>query len=196
MVQPRHNFAAIIQIINLIKENEMKKLAILILMMLVSAASFSQTEDNESKERFGIGLMMGANGIYDDMPTPVFGVNFFVWNVYTDLMFWSPSHTNDVGVQEWHDEKSAFMIHFGYEFTPFKHFGIVPVIGYSKSTRGFTDGHDWSVTSSGRIENTYNVTDKVDGFDYGAILAYRVKHWQLLVSGTRYSIYTGAAYMF
>ena len=88
------------------------------------------------------------------------------------------------------------MIHFGYELKISKHFGIVPIIGYSKSERGFTDGHSWSVSSGGNIHNEFNVTDKVDGFDCGAILAVRIPHWQFLVSGTRFSIYTGAAYMF
>ena len=174
----------------------MKHFALIIVVLLASLTAGAQESDGDNDKKFGIGLVCGANGMYTDMPTPVFGFNFTIWNAYTDMAFWFPSHSSDTGVEQWGDEKSAFMIHFGYELKLFRHFGVIPILGYSKSTRGFTDGSDWGISSSGRIENTYNVTDQVDGFDCGAILAVRMPRWQFLVGGSRYALYTGAVYMF
>ncbi len=166
-----------------------------IMLVVCTLTLMSALKVQAQDEKFGVGLIGGATGIYDKMGVPVFGLNFLTWNIYTDFAFCSTGHENDTGTETWSDA-SAFMIHSGYEFKFGSRMAFIPVLGFSYASKGETDGSNWTITSTGQISNNYNITDDVSGFDYGGIFALRFQCWQVFLGGTRYAIYGGAAFTF
>jgi hypothetical protein len=114
--------------------------------------------------------------------------------IYVDFMGWPSSHGDDVRVRKW-EEETCSTFHAGYQIPLNRNFRIIPVIGYATANTTYTDGYDWSVSSSG-IRNSQYSDSEASGFDFGVVLCVNIKRVDLFASCTAHNFYGGIGWEF
>lgn len=175
-------------------------------MLLFPIVSMAQTDVTDDKAvmfpklfRLNNSVSVGLLGAgMDNFNYGAIGVNATVYGVYMDFMGWPRKHAGDVTIDTWKDN-SQLACHIGYQIPLNKYqdgsIRLIPVIGWAKISKGYTDGSDWNVGTSG-IVNSFHVTEEIGGFDYGGVLVFqnRNKHFgyfNLSFGITRYTVWLG-----
>lgn len=142
-----------------------------------------------------VGIIGGGMECFD---YGVIGINTTFYGFYLDFMGWPRTHVNDVAIDTWEDH-SQYAFHVGYQipFHKYKDASIrlIPMIGWASIKIGYTDGGDWTVGTNGII-NSFHVTEKKGGFDYGAALVFQSKdpkigYYNFYIGATKHTIWTG-----
>lgn len=175
-------------------------------MLLCPIASMAQTDGTDDKavlfpklfwlnNSVSVGLL-GAG--MDNFNYGAMGINAICYGVYIDFMGWPRRHAGDVAIDTWEDH-SQLAYHVGYQI-PFHKYQdgsirLIPVIGWAKISKGYTDGSDWDVGTGG-IVNSFHITEEIGGFDYGGVLVFqnrdnRFGYFNLSLGITRYTAWLG-----
>ena len=171
----------------------MKKIIVLLLLAITDVqaqAQLLQGEGLKANQSAEIGLIGGALGINDDLSSAALGFNLIIKGFYADLLLWPRAHANSTDVDKHEDEKTAFGIHAGYHFPLTKWLSVIPIVGYAEVKNGTTYGSKYTI-SNGNINNSYDVKDKNNGFDYGGLLCFHINAVRLYAAGTRFGVYGG-----
>ena len=149
----------------------------LLLMFLFGYCSFVQSENMFKRNKaFGFGIGYTKLNYSDDISDNAIGGFFNLYGVYLEGSFGGlGGHRNSVEVKKWDDEKDGYCIHVGYQIPLCKYFRITPIVGYTSTKIGETDGYHWSV-GDGHIYNSYNTRERVSGIDYGAISSVLIEN--------------------
>ena len=140
------------------------------------AASFS------SYARFGMGASLLYNGIY------------------LDFIEAEPQHkyTSEISDTKWNDT-CAFSIGLGYQFPLTKWLRIMPLIGYSQTNDGITDGSSMSLSADIDSFTWYHEYEVTKGsrshyFNYGGGISVQPCKWfSINLIATRHALYGGVS---
>lgn len=165
----------------------MKKIILLLTVMIAGISANAQSLFPNTK--INVSLLGGCTGYSQDISSFSFGMSATIQKVYVDFYGMPAKHHSDTGIDKW-DDKKCYSFHGGYSFDVAKNFRLIPIIGYTKISRGETDGSDWGVSNSG-IENKYNETASISGLDFGGVAVYDLNGFIIDVSATKYSLMAG-----
>lgn len=109
--------------------------------------------------------------------------------VYFDIGGYPRSHGSDTRVDKW-DDDTAFLFHLGYQFPLCYWLRVIPIIGYSETSCGYTDGYRWKPNGYG-IVNKYIPETKSNGFDYGIQIVGNINRLTISATLTKRNYYFG-----
>lgn len=167
----------------------MKKILIILFLSLFTIHAFSQISGKSANKRWELGILGTYMHFKNDVTRGGVGFNFMYHGIYVDYMGWTSSHGSDVKVGKWKEE-TCKTFHAGYQIPINRNFRIIPVIGYAVADITYTDGHNWSVTSSG-ISNSQYAAAEDKGFDFGAVFCVNIKKVDLFAACTAHNFYGG-----
>lgn len=148
--------------------------------------------------RVEAGITLGQAGSFTDYARFGLGAYALYNGFYLDFIKADPQHkfNRRVTNEQWNDD-AVFCIHAGYQIPVTKWLRIMPVLGYTQTNEGITDGssvnisvqdgtstwyHDYTVTPGSR--NHY--------FNYGGGLSIQPCKWfSINLIGSRYALYGG-----
>lgn len=148
--------------------------------------------------RLEAGITVGQVGSFTDRARFGIGANFLYNGFYLDFISADPQHkyNSHVADVKWNDNR-AFSIHAGYQIPVVSWLRIMPVLGYTQTNEGITDGtsirfsvgddtprwyHDYIVTPGSRRHY----------FNYGGGLSIQPCKWfSVNLIATRYALYGG-----
>ncbi len=168
-----------------------------------SGGGFSLSKDIElfnfslNAKSLEIGMTLGQVGSFTGRTRFGIGASVSYAGVYVDFLHAGPQHryfSYDVDTL-WNDNE-AFCINAGYQIPVFEWLRIVPLVGYSQTNEGITDGSTshYSGDDSGSWVHDYTVTpgSREHYFNFGGGLSIRpVKYLSINVMATRRAIYGG-----
>ena len=172
----------------------MKKILIILFLSLFTIHAFSQISEKSANKRWELGILGTYMHFKNDITRGGAGFNFMYHGIYVDFMAWPSSHDDDVRVGTWKEE-TCHTFHAGYQIPLNKKIRIIPVIGYAVADITYTDGYDWSVTSSG-IKKEQSSSSEARGFDFGAIFCVNIKRVDLFAACTAHNLYGGIGWEF
>ena len=180
----------------------MKKiiLALAILASAIFANAQTRLFDFESNEgRIEAGFNIGQVGSFTKYADIGFGINVLFYGVYLDVMRQEPAHKyNDtISDTKW-DDHSVFSINLGYQIPILKWLRVMPLLGYTQTNEGVTDGSSLHIDSSGDNSviwyHRYDVTpgSRIHYFTYGGGLSIQPCRWfSVNLVGTSRGLYGG-----
>ena len=149
-------------------------------------------------KRLEVGLTIGQAGSFSDYARFGMGASLLVGGVYVDFIHAGPQHKYDTRVQDvrWNDNE-AFSSNAGYQIPILGWLRIIPLVGYSQTNYGVTDGSslDWNAGDDGTSwYHHYVVTpgSRVHSFNYGGGISIQPCEWfSINAVATRNAIYGG-----
>jgi hypothetical protein len=166
-------------------KNYIKHLLCLLMILLagqqMKAVDWFPVREVNSKFSFSIG---GGAVLYSGANSAAVGLSGTMWGAHLRIMGLWPAHSSDASVEK-QDDKSCFAVHAGYQIPITKAIRIIPLIGYSRVSLGYTDGSNYTINNG--IHNHFETTDKTDGLDYGGSLVFNHK---MLVITASYTTHT------
>lgn len=163
----------------------------LMLTLDCSAHSFSENFFTENNN-LSFGIHFGAIGQRQEMGLQIFMGHVSYRGFYLDVGGWPQDHAGDVRVER-SDADKAFLFHVGYMVPITNFLRIGPLFGYASNESGYTDGHNWTASSSG-IHNKFVKEWSCKGFDPGFQLAINLNHFNMHGTLTKYAWYAGIGY--
>lgn len=138
----------------------MKK-ALLIFAMgaLFSVSASAQWFDfKNNNERLNIGVQVGPTGIGTEFSQLGWGASLEVYGVYLDYLGAGPMYKYDnhvdVGASAMVPDSTVSTINIGYQIPVLPWLRVMPVVGHSHTTHGYTDFSTVNVEVSGSDEST------------------------------------------
>lgn len=177
----------------------MKRLVLTIAVLLTAAfAANAQWFDFSSNSgRFEGGINIGAAGTTTPRSGFAMGANLMYAGFYLDFIHKSPEHhyANSVEDQKWNDS-SAIEINAGYQIPVLSWLRIMPLVGYSQTNEGITDGTRavWGGDDGLDWYHPYEVTKgtREHRFNFGGGISVQPCRWfSINLIYTRYAIYGG-----
>lgn len=165
----------------------------LIALSLNAKAQYSETFSFCNKS-YSIGFLGGAVTFPSDNYV-MLGFNTTIYGVYFDFGGFprlNGEATSNTGV---HDDKYSLSTHIGYQIPITKWLRIIPMIGYSMKSEGYSDTGHGSLHPGGMTTDYYE-TGSSNGFDYGGQLVIGIKHLNIFGTYNKHSIYGGIGYQF
>ncbi len=149
-------------------------------------------------KRLEAGLTIGQAGSFSEYARFGMGASILAGGVYVDFIHADPQHKYDhrVGDVKWNDTE-AFSINAGYQIPILSWLRIMPLVGYSQTNEGITDGSymDWDSASEGSSwYHRYIVTpgSRAHYFNYGGGISVQPSKWfSVNIIATRYALYGG-----
>ena len=150
--------------------------------------------------RLEAGLTIGQAGSFSEYARFGMGASVLVAGVYVDFIRAEPQHKYDRHIQDikWNDTE-AFSINAGYQIPILEWLRIMPLVGYSQTNYGTTDGSylDWDTADDGTSwYHHYTVTpgSRAHYINYGGGISIQPVKWvSINLIGTRHAIYGGIA---
>lgn len=183
------------------KINIMRRIIAIVALCAAFAAQGQTTYKETFKEanaprHWSMGLVGGVMGHFDRATRGAMGATLIIGGVYADYVGWGSGLANDVRVGSW-TSPTCDAFHFGYQVPLNKHWRVIPMAGYFRVGYTNTDGHHYTVTSSG-VSNVESRTDVANGFDYGVAAVYHIPMpaefpiaFNLQLTVTRHALYAG-----
>lgn len=134
----------------------MKKSIIIAALMAVTMGASAQWFDFKNNvHRYEIGLNLGVPGLNTEFHDFGIGVSVSAWGVYIDFLKAGPMHKYDNHVADMTNpaalvpDSTAWTLNVGYQIPVLPWLRIMPVIGHSHNTSGYTDYSTVNVETSG-----------------------------------------------
>ena len=134
----------------------MKKSIIIAALMAVTMGASAQWFDFKNNvHRYEIGLNLGVPGLNTEFHDFGIGVSVSAWGVYIDFLKAGPMHKYDNHVADMTNpaarvpDSTAWTLNVGYQIPVLPWLRIMPVIGHSHNTSGYTDFSTVNVETSG-----------------------------------------------
>lgn len=176
----------------------MKKTLILVASLLISFSAGAQQlfDFNNNNGRLEVGLIIGKAGMTTPYEAWGPGASLVAWGFQLDYLQAGPEHKYDHHVTDtkWND-KVAFTINAGYQIPVLSWLRITPIVGYSQTNDGITDGSTMNVSWSDHSSTLYHDYDVTPGsrthyFNYGGGISIQPLPWfSLNAVYSRYAIY-------
>ena len=176
----------------------MKRIVLIAVMLAASLSARAQLFDFPSnKGRLEAGLNFGVAGA--GTPYNGFGAGFSILasGIQLDFLKNGPEHhyASDISDTKWNDSV-AFEINVGYQVPVLPWLRLVPLIGYSQTNQGITDGSKAYVDGDDSVSwyHPYTVTPgtREHRFNFGGGISIQPLKWfSINFSYTRYAIYGG-----
>ncbi|MBR6049258.1 MAG: hypothetical protein IKP83_03740 [Bacteroidales bacterium] len=121
-----------------------KTVFILAAMMAVAMSANAQWFDfRNNVHRYEIGINLGVAGLGTQFHDFGFGANLSAWGVYLDIVTAGPMYKYDnhvnVGIAAMVPDSTATSISLGYQIPVLPWLRIMPIIGHTHVTSGYTD---------------------------------------------------------
>lgn len=163
----------------------------------VNAQIFTKEAFEVANDKWAIGIgggILNDKDMYGDR-VGVFAANVTVKGFYGDfVMNYYNDHKNDVGVSKWKDNRN-FAWHVGYQLPIIDRLRIIPVVGLHLVDEIHTDGSNYTI-EHGYIENSSYSTNMERKFDFGGIVVYNIKHFNIYAAYTHACLYGLIGYQF
>ena len=147
---------------------------------------------NEERNNLCFGLHIGTSGHHQGITKVIALMSVSYKGFYFDIGGMPAIHSSDVRVDKWNDSR-AFLTHIGYSVPVASFLRITPLVGYSMTESGITNGYDWRYDSNG-IYNKFEKADDANGFDYGGQLTININRFNIHATYTKYSWYFGIGF--
>lgn len=162
----------------------MKRLLIIAALVAVAFSANAQVFDfSNNNNRYEFGLTLGQAGSFTQYADFGMGLSAMVWGGYIDFIKSDAQHKYDNHVSDttWNDTE-AFSINLGYQIPILRWLRVMPLVGYSQTNEGITDGSTVNISSSensGTMYHDYDVTpgSRKHYFSYGAGLSVQPLRW-------------------
>ena len=179
----------------------MKKLTLIaVLFSMMTLSSQAQWLDfSSNKQEATIGLNMGVvgyhfDGSHIDKTYAGFGggVSCSLFGIYVDCIYQSPEHRWGKKIDPIiYNDHTALTINVGYKIPVLPILNIIPMIGYSNETTGWTDcstiNFDYNTYT---FYHDYDVEHRYNHFNYGAGISVKPLDWmEVGVVCTAHAIY-------
>ena len=177
----------------------MKRLLIIAALVAVAFSANAQVFDfSSNNNRYEIGVSIGQAGSFTQYANFAMGLSATIWGGYIDFIKSDAQHKYDNHLSDttWNDSE-AFSINLGYQIPILKWLRVMPLLGYSQTNEGITDGSTINISSSegsGTMYHDYDVTpgSRKHYVNYGVGLSVQPLRWfsiNAVVSGN--AIYGG-----
>lgn len=149
--------------------------------------------------RLEAGILAGQVGSFTDRARFGLGANVLFNGFYLDFLKAEPQHKYNgrLSEEQYHDT-SAFSIDAGYQVPVVKWLRIMPLVGYTQTNEGITDGqslnYDYDEYGSRSWYHDYTVTpgSRRHYFNYGGGLSIQPCKWfSINLIASRYALYGG-----
>lgn len=179
----------------------MKRVLLTVVLAAISLGASAQVFDfSLNSPRFELGLNLGQAEPFSSYKDFGMGVSLLAWGVYADMFIANAQHKYDhhVSDTQWNDTE-AVSVNLGYQVPVVKWLRIMPLVGYSQTNDGITDGStiNFSSSDSGTtFSHDYIVTpgSRRHYFNYGGGLSIQPLKWfSINAIVTRHAIYGGIA---
>ena len=152
-------------------------------------------------KRLEAGITIGQVASFSNYARFGMGADLLVGGVYVDFIHADPQHKYDTSLRDvkWNDNE-AFSINAGYQIPILSWLRIMPLVGYSQTNDGITDGSslDWNAGDDGTSwYHRYTVTpgSRAHFFNYGGGISVQpVKWFSINVIATRQALYGGVSF--
>lgn len=177
----------------------MKRLVLMIVAALTAsvAANAQWFDFSNNSDRLEAGINIGAAGTTTPRSGFAMGANLMYSGFYLDFIHKNPEHRyfNEISDQKWNDS-AAFAIHVGYQIPVLSWLRIMPLVGYSQTNEGVTDGTRavWGGDDGLDWYHPYEVTSgtREHRFNFGGGISVQPSRWfSINLIYTRYAIYGG-----
>ncbi|MBQ3711867.1 MAG: outer membrane beta-barrel protein [Bacteroidales bacterium] len=181
----------------------MKKLLFFAALLLVSASAGAQVFDfSSNNSRLEVGINLGVAGASTPYGGFGAGFNLEVLGFQLDLLKYGPEHhyATEISDTKWNDSV-AFEVNLGYQVPVLPWLRLTPLIGYSQTNQGITDGSKAYVDGDDSVSwyHPYTVTPgtRDHRFNFGGGISIQPLKWfSINFAYTRYAIYGGIALNF
>lgn len=177
----------------------MKKSILLVaLMALTMGASAQWLDFKNNANRYEIGFVLGEAGINTEFHDFGFGGSVSAWGVYVDFLKAGPKYRYDNHVADMTNpaamvpDSTAWSLSVGYQIPILPWLRIMPIVGHSHNTSGYTDYSTVNIetndSESGTSSQMYHdyIRQKGHGtFNYGGGIVVSPFSWLSL-----YGVYT------
>lgn len=148
--------------------------------------------------RLEAGLTVGQAGSFTDYARFGLGAYLLYNGIYLDFIKADPQHkfNSHVTNEKWNDN-AVFCINAGYQIPVVKWLRIMPLVGYTQTNDGVTDGTSVHLSSGDGTTTWYHDYDVTPGsrvhyFNYGGGLSIQPCRWlSINLIGSRYALYGG-----
>ncbi|MBR5906390.1 MAG: hypothetical protein IKZ51_08085 [Bacteroidales bacterium] len=149
-------------------------------------------------KRLEIGVTVGQAGSFSEYAHFGMGGSILVGGVYVDFIKADAQHKYDTRLRnvKW-DDTEAFSINLGYQIPILSWLRIMPLVGYSQTNYGTTDGLslDWDGDNSWYHRYIVTPGSRSHYFNYGGGISFQPLKWlSINVIGTRYALYGGLSF--
>jgi len=182
----------------------MKKIVLLLVAVFsVSFVASAQMFDfSDNNGRFEVGLTLGSAGTTTPRAGFGAGADIVVAGFYLDFIHKQPQHRYGryLSDEKWNDN-SAIAVNFGYQIPVLSWLRVMPLVGYTQTNEGITDGSKAYLEASDHPSwyHPYKVTDgtRQHYFNFGGGISVQPFRWfSLNFMYTRYAIYGGISFNF
>lgn len=149
-------------------------------------------------KRMEAGITLGQVGSFTDRARFGIGAYAMYNGFYLDVISADPQHKyyNHVTDEKWNDN-AAFSIHAGYQVPVVKWLRIMPILGYTQTNEGITDGTSLRYNAGEATASWYHDYTVTPGtrrhyFNYGGGLSIQPCKWfSINLIASRYALYGG-----
>lgn len=181
----------------------MKRIALLVVLLLASLNVQAQVFDFASNNgRLEVGINVGVAGAGTPYNGFGAGFNLEAMGIQFDFLKYGPEHhyATEISDTKWNDYV-AFEINLGYQVPVLPWLRLTPLIGYSQTNQGITDGSKAYVDGDDSVSwyHPYTVTPgtRDHRFNFGGGISVQPLKWfSINFAYTRYAIYGGIALNF
>ncbi len=177
----------------------MKKTLLLVALMAMFMSANAQWFDfSNNNERISIGFNLGQVGTgtyYKDLG---FGASVEILGVYFDYIGAGPAHKYDNHLNQTWEDSLSWAAHIGYQIPVLPWLRVMPMIGYSQTNHGITDGSTLNIENNdngnNRLYHDYYVAagSRRHSFNFGCGLVITpLKYFSVYGVYTRRAIYGG-----
>ena len=167
----------------------MKKSIILLAMMAMAMSASAQWFDfSSNRGRFDLGIQMGQAGIGTEFSQFSWGASVNIYGVHVDFLAAGPIYKYDnhvnVGPTAMVPDSTTMTANIGYQIPVLPWLRIMPVVGFSRVTSGYTDFStvNAETTTSGDMVDVQLYHDYIsehswNRFNYGGGLVVQPVKW-------------------
>lgn len=191
----------------------MKKTLIIAALLFATMSANAQWFDlSNNNHRYESGINLGVTGVSTGFQDFGFGVSLEAWGVYIDFTSAGPkwrydnhvASMNDAFADRFFPDSTTTTVNVGYQIPVLPWLRIMPLIGFTINTCGYTDmaTHNISVASSGEsvsaeLYHDYNKERTWSYFNYGGgIVVSPIKWVSIYGVYTTHAIYGGITFNF
>ena len=187
----------------------MKKLLLIAALMAVAMSASAQWFDfSNNKGHFDLGFHLGQVGIGCPYTSLGFGASLNVYGVYVDFISAGPEYKYDNHIETGPEAKvpdaTTMTASIGYQIPVLSWLRIMPLIGFSRTTKGYTDFSTINAeTTSGenyvdvQLYHDYITEHSWNSFNFGGGLVIQPVKWVSIYGVyTTHSIYGGISVSF
>ena len=125
------------------------------ILAVALSANAQWLDFSNNSNRYELGLNLGMDGLHTEFNDFGLGVSLSAWGVYFDFIGVGPKYRYDNHVRDETNpaamvpDSTVMTFNLGYQIPILPWFRIMPLIGYTHTTHGYTDLSTVNIQSSG-----------------------------------------------